>query len=320
MFKASTIEDVESVYSGLHKANPSVNIDVVYNPTDKDYTLSLTDKPFTGHPQIPLCIETRVIYGDTDSIFVQFKFNRADHELNRYDTFKLSSVCSDNLTREVFNRGPIEMEFEKVFQPFVLITKKRYVGKKYDDLKNPLRLKEITSAGIAITRRDYCELTKDCLRKIIDEIVNNQDLDAAERVYMDTLEDIETYSVNIDQLVVTCQLNREYKTEPVHVVLARKLKERKCQVQIGDRIPYIFIEGEKGVKKSLLGEDPDYAKEHNLKFNRSCYMEQLAKPILGFLKVAMKDDPSRTERLVQFTQSKLAKVNGAKLKASDFVF
>ena len=261
-----------------------------------------------------------LIVKNTDSIFVQVKFNRSDHELNRRDSFKLSTICSDNLTRKVFNREPIEMEFEKVFQPFVLITKKRYVGKKYDDLKDPMRLKEITSAGIAITRRDYCELIKVCFKKMIDEIVNNQDIDAAERVYMNTLDDIEQYNVDVNQLVVTCQLNREYKTEPVHVVLAKKLKSRNCQVQIGDRIPYIFIEGEKGVKKSLLGEDPEYAREHGLKFNRSCYIEQLSKPILGFLKVVMKDDPSRTERLVKFTQTRLTAVNGPKLKASDFVF
>ena len=113
-----------------------------------------------------------IIVKNTDSVFLSLKYNRQDFNKNRADTFKLATVCGDNLTDTVFNRKPIEMEFEKVFQPFILLTKKRYIGKKYENMKDPFKLKEITKSGIAITRRDYCKMVKNCYTEVIDCIVN----------------------------------------------------------------------------------------------------------------------------------------------------
>mgnify|MGYP001021097576 FL=1 len=61
---------------------------------------------------------------NTDSVFLRFQYNREDFNENRKDTFRLATVCGDNLTQDIFNRKPIELEFEKVFHPFILLTKK----------------------------------------------------------------------------------------------------------------------------------------------------------------------------------------------------
>jgi len=262
----------------------------------------------------------RFIVKNTDSIFIEMKYNRDDYNLNRHDTFKIAGLCGNKLTNEVFNRKPIEMEFEKVFQPFILLTKKRYIGKKFEDLKNPLKMKEISAAGIALTRRDYCGYVKKCYKDVIDKIVNDSDVMAGINVLKDYIENLSHYNIDIDDLVLSAQLAREYKTTPVHVVLAKKLKERQQEVQVGDRIPYIFIEANvPGLKKSELGEDPGYAKEHSLKINRECYLEQLVKPILGFFKVVLKDDDNLFQELLEYVNGMALKFGGKKFKNSDFV-
>lgn len=261
-----------------------------------------------------------LIVKNTDSIFIEFKFNRDDFEKNRLDTFRIADVCSSKLTNEIFNRKPIEMEFEKVFQPFILLTKKRYIGKKFEDTRDPFKLKEITTAGIAMTRRDYCKMVKDCYSEIIDDIVNKANIDSAIGIYKGYVAKIEKYDLNVDSLVLSAQLAKEYKTNPVHLILARKLEQRKQHVQIGDRIPYVFIEcSDPKVKKSELGEDPQYYTEHGLKFNRACYLEQLAKPLLGFFKVVMRDSPSKMQDLLDHTNERLLNFGGTKLKNSDFI-
>ena len=111
-----------------------------------------------------------------------------------------------------------------------------------------------------------------------------------------------------------------YKTRPVHLILAEKLKNRNEEVQIGTRIPYIYIEDTSGnnLKKSELGEDPDFAKNNNLKFNRLCYLEQLSKPILSFICIVLQDYSIECDNLINYVNEKLKSLGGNKLKSTDF--
>jgi len=272
-----------------------------------------------------------IVISNTDSVFLRFKYNREDFEMNRRDTFRLATTCGDNLTENIFNRKPIELEFEKVFHPFVLLTKKRYIANKYENPKDPFQLKCVDAKGIALTRRDYCPMVKKCYKQIIDTILNDKSstgetlnnsedsVKLSTEVYRKFIDDIYNYKINIDDLVVSAMLASSYKTRPVHVQLAERLKERKEEVQIGDRIPYIYIESDDPKRqKSELGEDPQYAIKHNLKFNRSCYLEQLAKPILGFYKIVLKDRQDLLDETIDYTNTTLVRCGGKALKPSDF--
>ena len=268
---------------------------------------------------------------NTDSVFLKFKYNREDFKKNREDTFRLATICGDNLTNNVFDRKPIELEFEKVFHPFILLTKKRYIANKFENTKDPFDLKGVDAKGIALTRRDYCPMVKKCYKKVIDTILEDTNKEKSEnksnenpvisstKVYLEYIDNIFNYKISIDDLIVSAMLASSYKTRPVHVQLAEKLKKRKEEVQIGSRIPYIYIETDDPKKqKSELGEDPIYAKKHNLKYNRSCYLEQLAKPILGFYKVVLKDKESLLDYVINYTNDKIIACGGKKLSPSDF--
>ena len=272
-----------------------------------------------------------IIISNTDSVFLKFKYNREDFKKNREDTFRLATICGDNLTNNVFDRKPIELEFEKVFHPFILLTKKRYIANKFENTKDPFDLKGVDAKGIALTRRDYCPMVKKCYKKVIDTILEDTNKEKSEnksnenpvisstKVYLEYIDNIFNYKISIDDLIVSAMLASSYKTRPVHVQLAEKLKKRKEEVQIGSRIPYIYIETDDPKKqKSELGEDPNYAKKHNLKYNRSCYLEQLAKPILGFYKVVLKDKESLLDYVINYTNDKIIACGGKKLSPSDF--
>lgn len=259
---------------------------------------------------------------NTDSIFTSIKFNRDDFKKNREDAFKLGTICSDNITDTVFKRPPIVLEFEKVFQPFILLTKKRYIGKKFEDTRDPFKLKEITKSGIATMRRDYCKMVKDCYSEVIDCMVNEDGGGVQESVdiFKSYIDRIDNYQIDVDDLVVSAMLAKSYKTRPVHVQLAEKMKARKQEVQVGDRLQYIFIENTTNTvkQKSELGEDPDYAKKNNLRYNRKCYLEQLSKPLCGFFKVVLKNDPEMLDDVLTYVNAKLIDYGGTKLKASDY--
>jgi hypothetical protein len=305
----------------------------------------------------------QLIAMNTDSIFLSIKFNRDDFEKNRKDAFALSMVCGNNLTNDIFKRPPIELEFEKVYQPFILLTKKRYIGKKFEDTRDPLKLKTVTTAGIALTRRDYCLMVKRCYKEIIDKVMEGEEtsLQRSLDIFKETIRSIQNYKVDFDDLVVSAMLAKNYscalckeKTEwnslrclkckennvakrlsrcgkcgtkfnclhtfsLAHVNLAATLLRRNEEINVNDRIQYLYIESDgNSSKKADLAEDPKYAKENGLKFNRVCYLEQLAKPILGFYKIVLKDHEDLLDDIISYVNEKLVQFGGKKLRPSDF--
>jgi hypothetical protein len=308
---------------------------------------------------------------NTDSIFIKHSFNRQDHVLNRKDTFKLAIACGDNITETLFKRPPICLEFEKVYQPFILLTKKRYIGKKFEDIRDPMKLKTLTTSGIAITRRDYCNMVKKCYKEVINSIMDNTNLEDAVEIFKHYIDQIENYQIDINELIVSSTLAKNYscstckqkcewhtlkcensncgkkdrlpkfnnvvkryencpqcktKFKCLHtfnlgpVNLAVNMLKRNEEINVNDRIPYLLVEkkGFDNSKKALLAEDPKYAKENNLQFNRSCYLEQLAKPIAGFLKVCLKQEQTLLVETIEYINQKLIEFGGKKLKVSDY--
>lgn len=308
-----------------------------------------------------------VVVSNTDSIFMKFEFNRNDFEENRKDTFKLATICGNKLTKDIFDRPPIVLEFEKVFQPFILLTKKRYIAKKFENMKNPFELKGIDAKGIALTRRDYCNMVKKCYKSVIDTIMADNDTTSAlkesTKVYFKFIEDISSYSIPLEDLVISAQIGKEYSCRlckkkcewivkcekpkcktvnnqhnPIcckcktkfsclhefslpHISLAQKMLKRNEEVQIGDRLAFAFIENDKypkTIQKFDLAEDPKFIVSNNLKLNRLCYIEQLAKPLLALYKVCLQNNLELLTHVINKTNEKVILFGGKPFKINDF--
>lgn len=258
-----------------------------------------------------------LIIKNTDSIFIQFKYNLQNYEINRLHTFEYADTCSKQITKHI-NREPIMLEFEKVFQPFILLSKKRYIAKKFEDTKNPLKEKSLDAKGVALVRRDYCDYVKKCFKHIVDEIMYNDiSVDNTFDIYKDNILKIYNNNVDIKDLVLSSLLKSTYKTKPVHVLVAEKLKQRNEEVNIGDRIEYVYIQdNDPKRKKSECGENPNYVILNNIPINKLCYIEQLAKVILGFYKSIITSNSFN--HLLEYTNNYIKLLDGKKLKLSDF--
>lgn len=364
MFRVKDFNDLQNVYSILREEYPTREIIVSFNYSTKEYTIDVTKNSFKKNPDIPIDVNIEVIYGDTDSVFLKFSYNKLDFDANRKDTFNLATLCGDKLTKEVFCRPPIELEFEKVFQPFVLLTKKRYIAKKYENPKDPFQCKGVDAKGIALTRRDYCKMVKDCYKEVIDTIMETSNLNNvvdSVKVFKRYVDKIDQYKLDTEDLVVSAMLAKEYacklckkkcewmlkcenrkcqKPNPqklltcskckgsfdcthtfslAHINLAQTILKRNEEVFVGDRLAYIFIETDNAkAAKNELAEDPKYAKENHIRFNRTCYLEQLAKPLLGFFKIALQDKPKLLDDTINYVNYTLESYGSKKLRPSDF--
>lgn len=103
----------------------------------------------------------RVVYGDTDSIFVLVRGR------SKETAFKIGEEIAKAVTND--NPSPVKLKLEKVFQPCILQTKKRYVGNMYESVDQTEA--EFCAKGIETVRRDGCPVvSKVCLLPNFDKM------------------------------------------------------------------------------------------------------------------------------------------------------
>ena len=225
------------------------------------------------------------IYGDTDSVFFTFNLQTPEGQLIRG---KKALEITIELAQEAghlassFLKGPHDLEYEKTFMPFCLLSKKRYVGMLYETDPNKCKRKEM---GIVLKRRDNAPIVKDIYGGIIDILMKQQNIQQAVDYLKSCLENIVNETYSMDKLIITKSLRSGYKNPQsiAHKVLADRITSRDPgnKPSSGDRIPFVYINCTN--KKALQGEKietPTYILEHNLKIDYSFYItNQIMKPV-----------------------------------------
>ena len=132
----------------------------------------------TGRDMIKQCknfveknYNCKVVYGDTDSIYVKF-FTEYSGQEHMDEVFKLSEKAANELSG-LFKK-PVEMEFEKVMWPFILFSKKRYACVIWT---NENKYDYIDYKGIQVVRRDNCPLIKQKSMKIFETILLERNIE-----------------------------------------------------------------------------------------------------------------------------------------------
>ena len=230
-------------------------------------------------------VNAEYVYGDTDSVF--FKFNPA--ELDGTPIIKQKALeITIELAQEAgvlaskFLKKPHDLEYEKTFLPFCLLSKKRYVGMLYE--MDPQKCKR-KSMGIVLKRRDNAPIVKDVYGGIIDILMKEQNVERAAAFLKECLQDIVDEKFDMKKLIITKSLRSGYKNpkQIAHKVLADRIGKRDpgSKPSVGDRVAYVYIENPD--KKALQGariETPEYIREHNIPINYAFYMtNQIMKPV-----------------------------------------
>ncbi|KAK7253937.1 DNA polymerase delta subunit 1 [Aureococcus anophagefferens] len=220
--------------------------------------------------------DAEVVYGDTDSVMVNFGFGDVAATLPK------AEVVAAEVTK-IFP-PPVKLEFEKVYFPYLLMNKKRYAGLLWT---RPETHDYMDCKGLETVRRDNCLLVRQlidgCLRKIIIERDTNAAIAYAKRAIGDLLQN----KIDISLLVITKSLSKEadskdYKAKSGHAELAKRMRARDpgTAPNVGDRVPYVIVQAPKGTATYDKSEDPVYVLENNLPIDASYYLEnQLSKPL-----------------------------------------
>uniref|UniRef100_A0A6C0IM58 DNA-directed DNA polymerase n=1 Tax=viral metagenome TaxID=1070528 RepID=A0A6C0IM58_9ZZZZ len=226
------------------------------------------------------------VYGDTDSVF--FKFNLTDPTTGEKILGQKALEITIELAQQAgelaskFLKKPHDLEYEKTFMPFCLLSKKRYVGMLYETDPHSCKRK---SMGIVLKRRDNAPIVKDVYGGIIDILMKEKNIEQAVKFLKDCMQNIVDGKYGMDKLVITKSLRSGYKNpqQIAHKVLADRMGKRDSgnKPGNGDRIPYVYIENPD--RKALQGErieTPEFIVANKLKINYSFYItNQIMKPL-----------------------------------------
>ncbi|KAJ1507480.1 DNA polymerase delta catalytic subunit [Coelomomyces lativittatus] len=234
-------------------------------------TKELVESFFTiqlGYPA-----NAHVIYGDTDSVMVNFGVESLEKAM------ELGREAAIKVTQSFIQ--PIQLEFEKVYFPYLLINKKRYAGLYWTKTS---QYDKMDCKGIETVRRDNCPLVAHlidtCLRKILVE----HNVEGAVTYVKSVISDLLQNKVDLSQLVITKALSKsDYAGKQAHVELADRMRKRDpgSAPNIGDRVAYVIVKGAKGAAAYEKAEDPIFVLENNLPIDTRYYLDnQLSKPLI----------------------------------------
>ena len=231
-----------------------------------------------------------IVYGDTDSIFINFNpKNKNNKKIKNKEALKKSIEMGVEAEKYIqpFLKAPHKLEYEKTFWPFILFSKKRYIGNKYEFETGDNDYKQ-TSMGIVLKRRDNAEIVKHIYGGVIDILMNKKNLALSIKFLQEELLKLMDGKFPLDMLVITKSLRGYYKNpqQIAHKVLADRmgLRDPGNKPSSNDRIAYAYVEVKERRNQNILQGDRiehiDYIRENNLKPDYNFYItNQIMKPV-----------------------------------------
>ncbi|KAL3067979.1 hypothetical protein niasHT_037969 [Heterodera trifolii] len=232
----------------------------------------------------------KVIYGDTDSVMVKFGVKSVGEamELGRH------------AAREISRRfpPPIQLEFEKVYFPYLLINKKRYAGLYWT---NAERHDKMDCKGLETVRRDNCQLVSLVLNNCLEKLLIDRDDRAAIGYAKKVISELICGHIDISMLIISKELTKKgekYAAKQAHVELAERMRKRDpgSAPRLGDRVPYVIVNRGGGTNTPAYekAEDPIFVLQNNVPIDFDYYLEhQLVKPLARILDPVMGDQAEK---------------------------
>ena len=293
-----------------------------------------------------------IIVKNTDSCFIELKtpsFKKFKEAIREYEdttflsdkeqkelddmktkvieeSFEIGAKLAKEITNSLFKK-PIDLEFEKVYHPFIILSKKRYIGNYYGT--SPHKIDFVEKKGVVLKRRDNPDIVKKVYTGVIDPILmhGTRGVKISVDFLKEQLNKLMNNDTALEDLVVTktlakgygklcknCKIkvdctdskckngillgDSDYKNMNLpHVALAMKMRTRDegSAPMTNDRISYVFVELPDNPKAKLYerAEDLETVKKEGMKIDFLYYVEnQLKNPIKEVLSLMMKDADS----------------------------
>lgn len=283
-----------SFIAGNHENDDIISIEVLHEKYH-GYVYDIETERGVFHGGIG-----NLILKNTDSIFCKFPLtDKKGNAAYGKDSLPYAIEIGKHVEKNIVSimPKPQKLNYEKTMYPFILFSKKRYVGNLYEMDVTKFKQK---SMGIVLKRRDNAQIVKKIYGGIIDIILNKQDLKESLEFLREELSNLVQGKTPISDLIVSKSLRGSYKdpSKIPHKVLADRIGQRDPgnKPQVNDRVPYVYINVPNAKLQGEKIENPDYIVENNLVPDYLHYItNQIMNPVLQLYALCLEELPNYTE-------------------------
>ncbi|XP_034475797.1 DNA polymerase zeta catalytic subunit [Drosophila innubila] len=222
--------------------------------------------------------KVRVVYGDTDSMFVLVPGR------NRAEAFRIGEEIAQAVTE--MNPHPVKLKLEKVYQPCLLQTKKRYVGYMYETPEQQHPVYE--AKGIETVRRDGCPAVAKMLEKVLRLLFETADVSQIKQYVCRQFTKLLSGRANLQDLIFAKEFRGLNGYKPTACVPALEMTRKWMQKdprripRRGERVPFIIINGPPGMQLIRLVRHPhELLANEGYKINAIYYITKAIIPPLN---------------------------------------
>ena len=266
--------------------------------------------------------DNETVYGDTDSVMIVVRDIPPEvcvprpgepYSAEALAAIKLACERGEILADEVNKRllKPMNLEEEKVYCPFLLLGKKKYMTLMWMNAKEPFG---VDAKGIEMVRRDNPQIVGMTCERFAELLMGNGGVDPATGRRVALYPDIEVGKALLTEMhrrmlsarneeageglplsayVITGKFGKpieEYKDKPPHVTLAARMRERDpgSAPQLGNRVPYVVVTPDctqaarvhhkTSERVNERSEDPEWAAEHGMRVDTVYYARKKFEP------------------------------------------
>jgi DNA polymerase I len=163
-----------------------------------------------------------VVYGDTDSLFVNYEENK-------------TSKLQEEIKREL----KLDVEVGEVYKRiFFTEAKKRYAGLRLDG--------SLDIVGLEVIRGDWAEVAKKVQEHVLEIILKEQSPKKAVDYVHTVIAELKQRKIPLHDLIIWKTLTKppeEYAIKAPHVEAAKMLKEKGWRLTSGDKVGYVILKG-----------------------------------------------------------------------------
>lgn len=209
-----------------------------------------------------------VIYGDTDSIFIDLGVDEATtaREQGKDLAASINEHYQEYLAEEYNVESHIILEFEKLYKKFFTPPQRGSSGgakKRYAGLIDDNGHEEIDFVGLEYVRRDWTKAAKTFQREILWRVFHDKAIESFIRDYVDSLRNGEIDEELIYQKGLSKAPEDYTKTTPQHVKAAKKLDD--------------FSDNTISYYMTVDGPEPLQARHHSIDYDH--YIDKQLKPV-----------------------------------------
>ncbi|CAM9159513.1 unnamed protein product, partial [Phaeothamnion confervicola] len=183
------------------------------------------------------------VYGDTDSVMVNFPIPGSVDKTSDTTVLEYLFTMGERAAAEItaLFGYPVELEFENIYYPFYLVSKKRYAGRSLTSVQDPGK---VSVKGLVSERRDNAPIVGKTARRCIEMLMAGEPPNAVTAFVVDTLKRIGTGSVNYADLTIAKELKKwEYVGLQPHAELAKKVIRRSEEQRFFHEVLLPYAEG-----------------------------------------------------------------------------